>query len=116
MNMIFVFGSNEAGRHGKGAAKKAREVYGAIYGKGYGLQGQSFAIPTKDSKLKTLPLKEIKDYVNCFLNFANKNPDMQFYLTPIGTGLAGYSVKEIRPLFNTVPSNVIFADTWNKNA
>ena len=57
--MIFVFGSNKAGRHGKGAAKYALENHGAIYGQGEGLQGNSYAIPTKDENLKPISLQGI---------------------------------------------------------
>ena len=66
-NEVFVFGSNLAGRHGKGAALHARQQHGAIYGQGVGLQGSSYAIPTKDSLLRTLPLSEINKYVYDFL-------------------------------------------------
>ena len=85
----FVFGSNEAGRHGKGAALFAVKHHGAQYGQGYGLQGSSFAIPTKDGSLKTLSLDKIAEYIKSFLTFAQEHPDMIFRLTPIGTGLAG---------------------------
>jgi hypothetical protein len=67
---IFVFGSNLAGRHGKGAALTAYKTYGAIYGQGIGLQGDSYAIPTKDEKINTLPLSKIKKYVEQFIKFA----------------------------------------------
>lgn len=109
MNMserIFVFGSNAAGRHGKGAALYARQHKGAIYGVGYGLQGSSFAIPTKDKNLKTLPLETIKHYVDLFLIFA-RTVDFEFELTPIGCGLAGYKYSDIAPMFAEAPPNVI---------
>lgn len=107
MKEIFVFGSNLAGRHGAGAALFARKNHGAIYGQGRGLQGNSYAIPTKDHNIKTLPLREIKFYVHTFLLFADENRDMIFRLTPIGCGLAGYRHSDIAPLFKTVPDNVI---------
>src|SRR5437870_4357129 len=87
---IFVFGSNLAGRHGKGAALHARKHHGAIYGQALGLQGSSYAIPTKDSYLFTLPLHIINIYVDVFLAFAAANPNLTFQVTPIGCGLAGY--------------------------
>jgi hypothetical protein len=99
MRMIFVFGSNLAGRHGKGAAKWALQHRGAIYGQGEGLQGQSYAIPTKDKLIKTLPLGSIHWYVKRFLAFAADHPEMIFQLTPIGCGLAGYSPADIAPMF-----------------
>jgi len=106
-NEIFVFGSNEAGRHGAGAAKQAAEEFGAVYGQGYGLQGQSFAIPTKDKNLKTLPLCVIHEYVKSFLSYARARPELVFLVTPIGTGLAGISPCKIGKMFTDCPSNVI---------
>lgn len=113
----FVFGSNEAGRHGKGAALFAKKNHGAIYGQGFGLQGTSFAIPTKDAYLKVLPLDKISVYVKAFLDFARSNPDMLFQLTPIGTGLAGYDKEDIlRILYhNEVPVNVVLTREWIRN-
>lgn len=104
---IFVFGSNESGIHGAGAAKFALENHGAIWGVGFGLQGNSFAIPTKNFKIETLPIEKIKIYVDKFLEFANMNPEMTFQLTPIGCGLAGYKPHQIGPLFKNCPKNVI---------
>lgn len=98
-NQIFVFGSNEAGRHGAGAAKFAKTNFGAKSGIGFGLSGNSFAIPTKDKKIKTLPLRTIKEYVDRFVSFAKDNPDKTFLVTEIGCGLAGYHPKDIAPLF-----------------
>lgn len=114
VNKIFVFGSNRAGRHGKGAALYALNHYGAIYGRGVGRQGMSYAIPTKDENLKTLPLSVIQTYIDTFVQYAATHPELEFLLTPIGTGLAGYSIKEIRPLFSHVSENVVFLDSWNK--
>lgn len=102
---IFVFGSNLAGRHGKGAALEALHRYGAIYGLGSGPQGYSYAIPTKDQNLNTLPLEIIKLYVDQFLTYARKNPDETFKVTAIGCGLAGYSPQDVAPLFATYPMN-----------
>lgn len=105
--VIFVFGSNLAGRHGKGAALAAKEQYGAIYGQGIGRQGESYAIPTKDENLCVLPLEEIQIYVDRFLEYARTHPELVFELTPIGCGLAGYSAEEIAPMFKDAPDNVI---------
>lgn len=109
---IFVFGSNLAGRHGKGAALTARQQHGAVYGQGYGLQGQSFAIPTRDSNLKTLPLSVIQSYVNMFIGFAEANPDLVFNVTRIGCGLAGYKDSDIAPMFKDAPNNCNLPDGW----
>jgi len=107
MKEIFVFGANEAGRHGAGAAEYARQYHGAIYGQGYGLQGNSFGIPTKDRQFKTLPVESIKIYVDKFKEFATEHPELSFKLTPVGCGLAGYIPNDIAPLFKECPPNVI---------
>ncbi len=109
---IFVFGSNEAGIHGAGAAKWAERNAGAIRGRGHGRHGMSYAIPTKDRNIKTLPLESIEYYIKVFLDFASSNKHLQFDLTPIGCGLAGYKQEQIKPLFENKPSNVHFTKEW----
>ena len=104
---IFVFGSNLAGRHGKGAALFARQNHGAIYGQGVGRQGNSYAIPTKDAKLRTLPLVTIHEHVGDFIVYAWQHPELTFKLTPIGCGLAGYEPRQIAPMFEGAPDNVL---------
>ena len=104
---IFVFGSTRAGRHGKGAALEAHRNHGAIRGRGEGLQGRSYAIPTKDASIKTLPLAAIQEHVLRFRAFVWSHPQMTFRLTPIGCGLAGYRPEEIAPMFQDVPGNVV---------
>ncbi len=111
-NPIFVFGSNLAGRHGKGAAIWARQHRGAIYGTGEGLQGQSYAIPTKDHKLRTLPLPAVTKSIMRFIDFANAHPHLVFEVTPIGCGLAGFKQSQIKPSFSTAPRNVLFTKDW----
>ena len=106
-NIVFVFGSNLAGRHGKGAALEAIRKHGAIYGQGIGLQGNSYAIPTKDERLRTLDLELIANYVYDFKKFASDHPELIFQLTPIGCGLAGYTPKDIAPMFSDAPKNVL---------
>jgi hypothetical protein len=96
---IFVFGSNLAGRHGKGAALCALKDHGAVYGVGMGLQGNSYAIPTKNEALYTLNKWNINYYVASFILFAWQNPDLYFNVTPIGCGLAGYKPEDIAPMF-----------------
>lgn len=98
-NEIFVFGSNLSGRHGAGAALLAYKKFGATYGKGCGLFSKSFAIPTKDKKLKARPLFAIGVDVGLFIKFAELHTHLTFLVTEIGCGLAGYSPKEIAPLF-----------------
>lgn len=109
---ILVFGSNTDGRHGAGAAKFAKEFCGAQYGIGFGLQGKSFAIPTKNEVLQTLPLDVIAQYIRQFLHFAIQNPQLTFYVAEIGTGLAGYQHHHIAPLFTDAPQNCILPDKW----
>ena len=109
---IFVFGSNLAGRHGKGAALTAYKTHGAIYGQGYGMQGNSFAIPTKDENLNTLSINKIEKYVNNFMKYATLNPDLMFQVTRIGCGLAGYEDGDIAPLFTNAPDNCILPVGW----
>ena len=96
---VFVFGSNLAGRHGAGAARFARLERGAVYCRGVGLQGNSYAIPTKDERIRTLPLSRIEPFVKEFVAFAEAHPDMEFEVTRIGCGLAGYKPRDIAPMF-----------------
>jgi len=112
--MIFVFGSNLAGRHGKGAALFALQNHGAIYGQGVGRQGNSYAIPTKDAELKSLPLDAIRKYVNQFLAYAAANDAIQFEVSRVGCGLAGYKDHDISPMFRKSPVHVHLPDGWSK--
>ena len=93
-NEIFVFGSNLAGAHGGGAARLAYNRFGAIWGQGVGLQGQSYAIPTMQGGVET-----IKPYVDEFIRFAKEHSELKFLVTKIGCGIAGFKVNEIAPLF-----------------
>jgi len=91
---VFVFGSNLAGMHGGGAAYVAYRKFGAVMGCGVGLQGQSYAIPTMQGGVDT-----IEPYVNEFIAFARQHPELFFYVTRIGCGIAGFRDEEIAPLF-----------------
>ena len=113
LNKIFVFGSNLAGVHGAGAARFAVLNHGAIYGQAEGLQGSSYGIATKDEWLRTRGLIEIEKSVRRFLDFAGEHPELTFDITPIGCGLAGYRRDQIRPMFEGMPSNCQFTETWN---
>lgn len=112
MDKVFVFGSNEAGRHGAGAALFAKRNRGAINGFGAGPMGNSYAIPTKDAELNTLPLDIIEIYVSSFLTYARNNPEAQFQVTSIGCGLAGYKATDIQPFFKHAPSNCELPTGW----
>ena len=91
---VFVFGSNLGGFHGGGAARAAFNKFGAVWGQGVGLQGQSYAIPTMQGGVET-----IKPYVDEFIRFAAGHPEKRFLVTPIGCGIAGFTAEEIAPLF-----------------
>lgn len=96
---VFVFGSNTEGMHAGGAARMAMN-WGAVYGKAFGLQGKTFAIPTVDyTRSGKMSVDEIKKYVDEFLDFTIKNKDKKFLVTEIGCGIAGFKVSEIAPLF-----------------
>lgn len=98
---VFVFGSNLAGRHGKGAAVQALR-WGAKLGIGEGLMGNTYAIPTKNQKLKPLSLEEIKVHINRFEKTVSEMPEKNFLVTKIGCGYAGYDEEIIAPLFYEV--------------
>ncbi len=91
---IFVFGSNLAGAHGGGAARLAYKKFGAVWGNGVGLQGQSYAIPTMQGGVDT-----IRPYVDEFIRFAKKHTELTFLVTRIGCGIAGFDDRDIAPLF-----------------
>ena len=114
--MIFVFGSNLAGRHGKGAALCARNSHGAEYGVGVGRTGNAYAIPTKDERIRTLPLERIAPYISDFLTYARANPNLKFEVTRIGCGLAGYTDAQIAPMFAGAPENCQLPEGWRSNA
>ena len=117
MATVFVFGSNQQGRHGKGAALTARQKYGAEYGVGKGRTGNAYAIPTKIKptyQKRQIPLEEIQGDVEEFLEYAQNHPEDIFLVTPIGTGLAGYLHTEIAPMFDGAPKNVKLPTEWTK--
>ena len=93
-NEVFVFGSNLGGFHAGGAARVALEHFGAVWGQGVGLQGQSYAIPTMHGGVDV-----IKPYVDEFIAFAREHRDLKFLVTPIGCGIAGFTIEQIAPLF-----------------
>ena len=93
-NEIFVFGSNLGGFHGGGAAALAYRSFGAVWGQGEGLQGQSYALPTM-----VQIVAEMQPYVDRFIACAQMHPELKFYLTEVGCGIAGFTVNEVAPLF-----------------
>lgn len=98
---VFVFGSNADGAHAAGAARVAADRFGAVWGEGDGLHGQSYAIDTMSGP------QVMADRVAAFLRFAAEHPELRFLVTPIGTGIAGYRAHEIAPLFAGAPANVV---------
>lgn len=108
-NEIFVFGSNLAGFHGGGAARVAHQRFGAVWGQGVGLQGQSYAIPTMQGGVET-----IRPYVDEFIVFARQHPELTFLVTRIGCGIAGFTDENIAPLFKEAlgTDNIILPATF----
>lgn len=110
-NEIFVFGSNLAGMHGGGAARIAFNKFGAIWGQGVGIQGQSYGIPTMHGELN-----RIQPYIDEFVIFAEEHPNMHFLVTRIGCGIAGFKDEEIAPLFHratNLPNISLPQSFWN---
>lgn len=116
-DLVFVFGSNFAGRHGKGAALTAKNEWGAQYGVGEGRTGNAYALPTKDENIQPRSLESIHESLNRFLDYAATEPYTYFMLTAVGTGLAGYTVEQVLSGIdiNAVPMNVLFTPTWLKH-
>lgn len=127
-SFIFVFGSNLAGRHGKGAALHALKCHGARYGGEIGyhcVEGniyylRSYALPTKDKNLTILPLKIVEFYIRNLKIFAVEDQQLygkdghKFFITRIGCGLAGYKDSQIAPLFANSPDNCYFPPEWKQ--
>lgn len=113
--IIFVFGSNQLGRHGAGAAYEAAVHFRAEEGIGEGLTGQAYAIPTKDCNWQVRSLAEIHHSVKTFLDYADARPEYTFFVTRIGCGYAGYTDADIAPMFANAPLNCILPDGWDSN-
>ena len=108
---VFVFGSNIAGMHGGGAAYVAFRQFGAVMGCGVGLRGQSYAIPTMQGGVET-----IKPYVDEFVRYAEQHPELFFWVTRIGCGIAGFTDSQMAPLFSAAQhlANVAFPEGWKE--
>ena len=103
---IFVFGSNAQGVHGAGAARYARMYYGAELGVGEGLTGEAYALPTKHTQYKTMSLQEVQLAMQRFALFAKEHPEMDFLLTSVGCGLAGFTPEQIGKIMPRLSDNV----------
>jgi len=112
VNAVFVFGSNLAGRHGKGAALDARFKHGAQLGVGEGRTGNAYAIPTKDAQLRTRTIEDVHSSVETFKDYARANPGLVFQVTRVGCGLAGFTDDQIGPMFSNAPDNCQLPDEW----
>jgi hypothetical protein len=123
-NQIFVFGSNPEGRHGAGAAKYAKDNFGAIYGQGEGLQGKSYALPTKDlrvkenNSLKSISSENITSNIKRLYDVAKQNPTKEFLISDYSeNNLNGYTGEEMATMFinaGPIPSNIVFNENFDK--
>lgn len=119
LNQIFVFGSNTQGRHGKGSALIAKEKFGAIYGQSKGLQGQSYAIVTKDltkSNHPSISKEQIIEQIEKLYQFAIENKDKEFLVAyKVGKNLNSYSSQEMADMFSSIdiPDNIVFEETFS---
>jgi hypothetical protein len=111
-NTIFVFGSNLSGIHGAGAAAYAANYFDAQWGVGEGLTGKSYALPTKGVNITFMPLTKVAGHIDRFLTFADEHPEMDFIVTCVGCGLAGFTHGEIAPMFRTASMNCLFDTNW----
>jgi hypothetical protein len=111
---VFVFGSNLAGWHGRGAALDAKNYWGAVRGVGKGRTGNAYAIPTKNAMLYPFPLPIIAVWVGGFVEYARERPELTFLVTRIGCGLAGYQDKDIAPMFGDAPANCVLPEGWRE--
>ena len=114
--MIFVFGSNEKGIHGGGAARVAFDKHGAVRGQGFGPQGNSWGIPTCSKPTGEpgfeISVERLAFYIGCFIAYAKHYPNETFQVTKIGCGLAGWTNEQVAPLFTNAPANCQFDTEW----
>lgn len=108
----FVFGSNTAGRHGKGAALFARQKFGAEYGVGEGPTGQCYAFPTLDGHLQKRSLGQLEMARNRLYVYCRQHPEERLLLTKVGCGLAGYDEDYMKSIFTDPPDNLVLPEDW----
>ncbi len=114
MNKVFVFGSNQAGIHGAGAAAYACKLFGAEWRVGEGPTGECYAIPTKDYNIRSRTLEDIQVSVDIFISYAKVHSELTFQVTRIGCGLAGFADSNIAPMFADAPNNCEFDSAWQQ--
>ena len=115
-NEIFVFGSNTKGLHAGGAAYYANRFFGAVWGVSDGVTGNTYAIPTCTPEIEKVGVNELKSSIDRFIQYATENPALNFLVTPIGCGIAGWSVDEVEPMFESAKSlpNVLLPESFWK--
>ena len=95
-NNIFVFGSSLVGKRRAGAALDAAMYFGAEKGVGEGMTGQSYALPTIDWQHRVMFGKQIRNRFITFFKYAWSHPELTFWMTKVGCGIAGYETYEIK--------------------
>lgn len=112
-DQVFVFGSNTQGCHLGGAANAAYKQYGAAWGISEGPTGQSYAIPTIDGHtMQPVRLKTIRNAVTRFVDYSKQFPELTFFVTRIGCGIAGYMDADVAPMFVDAPPNCSMPEPW----
>lgn len=111
-NERFVFGSNLAGNHAGGAARQANEQFEAEIGIGEGLTGKCYAFPTLDENFQRLSYEQLVQSRDVFYRCTKAHPDLEFLMTPVGTGIAGYRTEVMKSLFSHPPENVVLPEDW----
>lgn len=114
-NEVFIFGSNLLGSHAGGAARQAKEQFGAGDGVGEGITGQCYAFPTLDIHMQRRTIGDLMISRDKLYKVAEANKHKEFLLTPVGTGIAGYSISLIRDLFIELPKNITRIGNWNSD-
>nr|WP_154922221.1 hypothetical protein [Microbacterium testaceum] len=105
---VFVFGSNAFGAHGGGAARFAYDRFGAVWGQGEGLQGQSYGIDTMSG------LEVFEEQARRFVAFAADRPELRFLVTEVGCGIAGYRPEQVARFFADVGDNVVLPESFRR--
>lgn len=111
-NEVLVFGSNIKGHHGGGAARQAFDDFGAKWGVGEGLEGQSYAFPTLDAYYKRVSNTRLHSSRLKLYECAERHPDKRFLLTKVGCGIASFDEEKMRKLFANAPKNIIKPYGW----
>lgn len=111
-NEIFIFGSNLNGYHAGGAAKRALEQFGAVWGISEGLSGRTYAFPTLNKNMHKRTIKSLEDSRNKLFVTAEALPEYTFLLTKVGCGIAGFKEEKIAALFSECPDNIIKPKDW----